>query len=313
MSMKIGCHVSSLQSVRQAPYEEAMENAGRLGFDGVELIAMDRTELDTYYTGSKVRELREVARREKLDITQFAVYSPACEELASLDQGVRDQGIEAFERGIQICRELGCDLVNLVAHWPLGLGAPIGYPPSYIHPSVPGIGRPVSPKLTLTLPDPFDFAAIWRGYVETLRTIAELAASYDVRFAIEGHSYVIVSGADAMLRLFDEVTHPAAVVNLDTSWHLLMREYLPMSVAKLRGRIAHVQCRDGDGLLNYGLPPGQGIIDWPGLVAALAEIGYDGYLSVELSGFEDHLAIADAARRYLAGVVAETTAGAGPL
>ena len=297
--MKLGCHVSALKNPRKAPYEEAIERAGQLGFEGVELIAMDRAELDDYYTPARISALRRLAQERGLEISQFAVFSTACEGMASLDHAARAGGLEVFARGVRIARDLGAPFINLVAHWPLGLETPIAYPPTYIYPIVRGVQAIASPKLEMTLPQGVDFDAIWRNYVGSLRTATDLAAEAGLRLTIEGHAHVIVSGTDAMLRLFDQLPHPALAVNFDTSWHFLQREYLPMSILKLGARIAHVHCRDGDGLLNYGLPPGQGIIDWRGVLRALREVRFDGFLTLEMSGFRDNLEIASDARAYL--------------
>ena len=307
--MKLGCHVSALKNPRQAPYEEAVENAGRLGFKGVELIAMNRSELDDYYTPERIRALRALADNHKLTISQFAVYSTACEGMASLDPHERDEGIEVFLKGIKVCRDLGSELVNLVAHWPIGLQAPIDYPPSYIYPIVRGVTTIASPKVIMQLPEPFDFDAIWRNYVDSLITAARMAEEHGVRLALEGHAHVIVSGTDAMLRLFDEAQSSNIVVNFDTSWHFIQREYLPMSIHKLGGKIAHVHCRDSDGLLFYGLPPGQGVVDWHGVIRALADTGFDGFLSFEFSGYHDNLKIASDSKEYMERVMQEALSG----
>jgi sugar phosphate isomerase/epimerase len=301
--MKIGSHASALQKIRKAPYAEAIENAGLLGFDGVELIAMDQGELSDYYTPARIRELRQQAVGHKLTISQFAVYSTACEGMASLDPAERAKGIEVFKRGIDICAELGCGIINLVSHWPIGMTAPIEYIPSYIYPIARGLGRTPSPKFKMTLPDGFDFAAIWKNYVESLRIVAEMSAARGIKFALEGHAHVIVSGTDAMLRLFDQVENDALVVNFDTSWHFIQREYLPMSIMKLGRKIAHVHFRDADGLLFYGSPAGQGIIDFDGIVRSLHDVGYDGFLSFEWSGFDDYIDIAREAKDYVAGIL----------
>lgn len=304
--MRLGCHVSALQEIRKAPYNEAIENAGLLGFDGVELIAMDQSELTEYYTASKIKELRLAAQRHGLTISQFAVYSTACEGMASLDPSERLRGIEVFQQGISICRELGCDIINLVSHWPIGMKAPIDYIPSYIYPIARGGARVPSPKFKMSLPEHFDFDEIWQNYTRSLATVSQLAGEQGIKFAIEGHAHVIVSGTDAMLRLFDQVNDQSLVVNFDTSWHFIQREYLPMSILKLKDRIAHVHVRDADGLLFYGAPPGQGIIDWPGVVQALSDVGYDGFLSFEWSGYDDYLNIAREAKNYMTRVLQES-------
>lgn len=298
--MRIGCHASALQPARKAPYDAAIENAAALGFDGVELIAMDPAELTDYYSRDRIRQLRKSASASRLTISQFALFSTACEGIASLDAERKARDLDLMQRAVDVCAELGCDILNLVSHWPVGMAAPIEYIPSYIYPIARGLGRTPSPKYRMTLPADFDYAAIWSNYIDSLRQVAEMSAARGVRFAVEGHANVIVSGADALLRLYDQCDHPNLVVNFDTSWHFIQREYLPMSIHKLGRRIAHVHLRDADGLLFYGAPVGQGIIDWPGVIEALRAVAYDGFLSFEWGGFDDYLGVARDAREYIA-------------
>ncbi len=303
--MKIGCHIAALQKVRKAPYEEGIENAGRLGFSGVELIAMDTGELHDYYTDERCTSLRALADKHGLTITQFALYSTACEGMASLDSAEKQQGLQAFYRAIDISTKLGCGIVNLVAHWPVGLTCPHPYPPSYIHPIGRGMMTTPHSKMVMNIPKPFDADAIWENYVDSLAKVTAYCEDKGVLFALEGHAHVIVSGTDAMLRLFDRIPSRSLVVNFDTSWHFIQREYLPMSIYKLKDRIAHVHLRDADGLLYYGAPVGQGVIDIRGVVQALREVGYDGFLSFEYSGFEDFLGVARQSKEYMERILHE--------
>ena len=305
IGMKLGSHVSSLQRERQAPYEEGVANAGLLGFDGVELICMNQAELTQYYTPERCRSLRDLADKHKLVVTQFAIFSTACEGLASLDPKQKQEGIDIFLRGMDRCVDLECGIVNLVAHWPIGLASPHPYPPSYIHPASRGVTQVNSSKFTMSLPGQFDFGRTWDNYVDSIRILATAAAERKIRLAIEGHAHVIVSGTDAMLRLFDSLADPACVINFDTAWHFVQREYLPMSIAKLGQRIAHVHLRDADGQLYYGAPVGQGVIDWHGVIRALKQVGYAGFLSFEYAGFEDFLGVTRRSKEYIARVLEE--------
>jgi sugar phosphate isomerase/epimerase len=303
--MKIGCHVAALQKVRKAPYENGVENAGRLGFSGVELIAMDSGELHDYYTDDRCASLRALADHHGLAISQFALYSTACEGMASLDGTEKEEGLRAFNRAVDVCAKLGCKIVNLVAHWPVGLTCPHPYPPSYIHPIGRGMVTTPYPKVVMNLPTPFDADAIWENYVDSLEQVTDYCENKGILFALEGHAHVIVSGTDAMLRLFDRIPSRSLVVNFDTVWHFIQREYLPISIYKLKDRIAHVHLRDSDGLLYYGAPVGQGVIDMHGVVRALTNVGYAGYLSFEYSGFEDFLGVAGQSKEYMERVLSE--------
>jgi len=161
------------------------------------------------------------------------------------------------------------------------------------------------PKVVMNLPTPFDADAIWENYVDSLAQVTAYCENKGILFALEGHAHVIVSGTDAMLRLFDRIPSRSLVVNFDTVWHFIQREYLPMSIYKLKDRIAHVHLRDSDGLLYYGAPVGQGVIDMHGVVRALTNVGYAGYLSFEYSGFEDFLGVAGQSKEYIERVLSE--------
>jgi sugar phosphate isomerase/epimerase len=67
--------------------------------------------------------------------------------------------------------------------------------------------------------------------------------------------------------------------------------------------------RDADGNTNYNLPPGQGITDWHGVIEALGESGYDGFLSLELGGYKEPARYAREAKDYLQNVISEVREG----
>ena len=307
--MKLGCCTWNFTHPHyEAPYEDAVRAVGELGFEGVEMIVFTKRDLDEYYTPSKISELRHLINSYHLEISEFVLYAYCADGLASLDHREQSAALDVFDRATKVARELGSRRINVVSHWIEGLQAPIPYPPSYIHPYVPGIDR-VEPKLCMALPEDFDWNAVWQNYVESIRACTEIAAGHGLVFTIEGHANVIVSGADAMLRLFDAVPSASLGVNFDTAWHLIQREYLPVSIAKLGSGIKHVHVRDAEGNLCYNLPPGQGIIDWHGVIRALGKCGYDGFLSLELGQYREPRRYAKEAKEYLERVIQEVSEG----
>lgn len=300
--MKLGCHVSSVMSPRFAPYEAAISRVAQLGFRQTELLAMSRDELTDYYTAARTRALRSQLDDLGLDVSLFALYSTACQGLATLDDAQREESLEVVARAMDVAVALGSPIFNFVSHWETGLTSPHPYPPIYLHPNVQGVDVVKTSKWKMAVPTD-DYRVVWENYVESIRRTCALAEERSLRFAIEGHAQVIVSGADAMLRLFDQVDSPALVANLDTAWHLIMREYLPLTIRKLGSRLAHVQIRDGDGHLSYVLPPGQGITDWDGVFAALGDVGFDGVVSLELFDDEDQMGVAAETKRYVDNIM----------
>lgn len=72
-------------------------------------------------------------------------------------------------------------------------------------------------------------------------------------------------------------------VCVDTS-HLALGGHLREFVARFAQRLVHVQASDNGGTADDHLPPGQGCLDWPDFVAALARARYGGTFVLEVSG-----------------------------
>ena len=86
-------------------------------------------------------------------------------------------------------------------------------------------------------------------------------------------------------------------VCVDTS-HASLGGFLFDVIARFGPRIVHVQASDNHGVTDDHLPPGQGVIDWPRVVAALEQVGYSGVFMLEVAGDGDipgHVSAAAAA------------------
>lgn len=297
--MKLGCACWTFTKGRfLPPYEPAVEIIGELGFEGVEFILRNVDDLDEYWTASRVDTLRALCARYDLAVSQFSFFQDTVADLANLDGDARQRALDVFARGVRLAVALGAQLVNFVSQWPVGIKAPAAYVPRYWYTNQPGLDF-FQPKLTMQLPQPFVWDQIWESYVDSIRQCVQIVEQHGLKLAFEGHAHVIVPHTDSFLRLWDHIRSPALGYNLDTAWQFIQREYLPWSVYKLSDKLLHVHARDGDGLHCYSLPPGEGIIDWPGLVQALRDVGYDGFISLELGGLSDPIPWVTSARRHL--------------
>ena len=75
-------------------------------------------------------------------------------------------------------------------------------------------------------------------------------------------------------------------VCIDTS-HCALGGTLLDSIAANAGRVAHVQASDNRGHTDDHLPPGQGILNWPAVNAALEAAGFTGVFMLEVNGEGD--------------------------
>lgn len=301
--MKIGCAVGCFTYPHyDVPYEGAIRKIGELGFDGLELIVAEKEDLFQYYTPSRVKELRNMYKSYGMELSEFALYANVVTGLMETEKAEKQKAYDLFKKGTEIALELGTDKINIVSNWPNEFTAPIPYLPCHYHPN--GIS-PFSPKLKMDIPRNYDAKGAWDNYIESLQVLTEICEENQADFLVEGHANVVVGTTDAFLRAADQIQNERFCTNFDTAWQLVQREYLPWSVYKLGKKIKHVHVRDGDGMLCYSYPPGMGIIDWNGFVKALMDIGYEGFLSLELAGFAEPDRYIKEAKEYLERILKE--------
>lgn len=301
--MKLGCAIGCFSYPHyDPPYENAIRKIGELGFDGLELIVANKEDMDQYYTADKVKELRNIYQGYGMELSEFVLYANVVTGLMETDKKVKQETYDLFRRGVEIAAELGTDKMNIVSNWPNEFSAATPYLPSHIHPYST---VPFSPKLKMDIPEKYDAKGAWDNYIESLRVLTGICEEHDMDFLVEGHANVVVGTTDGFLRAADHIQSDHFGTNFDTAWQLLQREYIPWSVYKLGDKIRHVHLRDGDGLLCYSYPPGMGIIDWHGFIKALKDVGYDGFLSFELTGFEEGEKYIREAKEYMERVLIE--------
>lgn len=281
--IKLGCCTWNFATEFPFPPEPAIRTIGALGFAGFELIVFSREELQARYSPVGVQGIVALYQSLGLALSELVVDHGALRGLASLDTDRRRDALDTFALAASIARDLGAPLINFVPHWAEGLTAPHDYLPLYLHPVVSGARSEAGPTWRLDLPPRFAWAPVWENYIESLADCVTIAEARGLRIAIEPHPLVIVSNTDSVLRLLDRLPSPTLGVNFDTAMQAaIQREYPPISIFKLGQKILHVHARDTDGALNYSVPAGLGILDWPEILRALKAVNYAGFISIEL-------------------------------
>ena len=81
-------------------------------------------------------------------------------------------------------------------------------------------------------------------------------------------------------RLFEALDAPAIGLNLDVG-HANITGNLVELVTRFNHRLYNTHLHDTDGMTDGHLPPGQGTVDWDGLLSLLTEAHYQGPLNFE--------------------------------
>lgn len=216
------------------------------GFDGLEVITFN-------IPGFPAAAVRRAAEQNGLELTFTTAFTSGF-SFVSEDAAARRQAALFM----QDCVRLAADLGSKVFCGPFY--APLGY--------MPGRRRT---------------ADEWKHVVEGLQEASEFAARNGVRLGVEFlnryETYFLNTAAEA-LALCQEVNHPNFGVLFDTYHANIEEKRLPEAVRLLGRYIVNVHASEN----NRGIP-GSGHIDWPGIVQALKEVGYDGFLVIESFGY----------------------------
>ena len=145
-----------------------------------------------------------------------------------------------------------------------------------------------------------------RRMMDSIDEICRYAARYDVRLGIEPANRVasdLVNTASDALSIINELGHPSLGVVMDTGHINLVQESAEEALKRLGGLLLQFHVNDNDGTRQQNLIPGEGTVDFGGLIRLLRATGYDGFLSAELAW--DYTAnpvpaIAEAAKRIRA-------------
>jgi sugar phosphate isomerase/epimerase len=272
--------------------EEAIDIIGGLGFEGVELIANSRKDIDEYWTDATISRIRKQLDRNHLEIPQFPFFQPVVEGLTSRDEQERKLSLDYFEKGCIIAKKLGAPMVNIVAPWARELKSDAGYLPRYFM-SDPKPGE----KFHIDIASGFDFDALWHLFTQTMKACLERAKAHGMKFSIENHTHTMLPISDSFLRLWDAIHEPALGSNLDCGWAMNQREYPPIAIHKLNTHLFNLHVRDIDARMREYVPIGDGVMDFKAIADAVKAIGFTGFLSLEQDGSAADMK--ETCRRYI--------------
>lgn len=277
---KIGCVSWNFHSLGPGAHpEEAIDIIGSLGFEGIELIANSRMDVDDYWTDATIDRIKKQVERNHLVVSQFPFFQPVVEGLTSTNPDERKISVDYFEKGCRIAKKLGAPMVNIVAPWARELSSTSGYLPRYFM----GDGKP-GEKFHIEIAPGYNYDQLWSQFVETIKACLARAKAQGMRFSIENHTHTMLPVTDSFLRLWDSIRDPALGFNLDCGWAMNQREYPPVAVHKANKHLMNLHLRDIDARMREYVPIGEGVMDLKAIADAVKAIGFRGFLSLEQDG-----------------------------
>jgi D-psicose/D-tagatose/L-ribulose 3-epimerase len=221
-----------------------VRKAKSLGFDGIEVYVSPQQIGD--FRLEKVRRVLEDLEMECVGSTSLTLET----DITSSDEAVRERGVHYLKECAKLFSELGAKLVSGVIYTAWG--------------KIVGRGRTEDE---------------WTYAVKGLKKVCNAVKGYGVVLGVEPvnrfETYFLNTAADA-IRLVKNVDENNIGVHLDT-FHMNIEEknfYEPIVMAGKM--LCHFHCSENDrGVV------GTGHVNWCEVFRGLAEVDYDGWITIE--------------------------------
>lgn len=254
---------------RRFSLDEALDQIARAGYSAAEIMCDAPHAYPEHLSAADRRAIREGLRRRGLALANLnafmmtAIHGPR--PAGDLPRQAADFWYPSYidpdpaERRKRIEHTKAC----------LQLAHELGSPTISIEPGGPLDGRPEAEGLAL--------------FEAALAEIAPLAERLGVLVCIEPEPGLVIERSEQFLRFRERLGSPAIAMNFDVGHIFCVGEDPAAAARRLGPHIRHIQIEDIAASREHRhLAPGEGVIDFAALRQALAEIGYDGYVTVEL-------------------------------
>jgi protein FrlC len=233
------------------PLEYTIEHIAKIGYDGIEIGAASPHCYPPTTSKARREHIRDVLAANNIALSSMlpALSGGPGNNVASPIPEERRHTIEEYKQVVELCAFWGGKIVLYIPGW-----------------IVWGTSRPQA----------------WEWSLQALREIAATARDHGVTMVIEPTSFDsnLVDTVDQAVEMAEELGAENVGVMFDTFHILYRREVLSDYVYRAGKYLKHIHISDND-----RLPPGRGRGDFISLIAALHEVGYSGWLAMEL-GFD---------------------------
>jgi D-psicose/D-tagatose/L-ribulose 3-epimerase len=245
-AMKIGVSIFAWSASFDPSQIDILSAIREHGLDGCEIPIFDPAAI-------AASKLRKAFQANQLDCTVCALLPSAINPI-SPDGAIRKKALAHLKACVEVSAELGARV----------MGGPVFAPIGYL----PGRRRNQDE---------------WNWALECFQSLGSLLDANEVTLALEpvnrGETFFLTTAEEAKT-FCDAIRHPRVGVLIDTFHANIEEKSIHNAILSLGPRLKHIHASEND----RGIP-GSGHVDFAGVITALRQINYEGYLMIEGFGF----------------------------
>jgi sugar phosphate isomerase/epimerase len=235
---------------------EAIEILSGIGYRGMEIMCDVPHAYPPHLSEEDIREIGDALEAHKMEISNLnafplvaigTIHHPSWLER---DEVERQKRVQHTLNCIQLAKRLGAKNIST---------------------------EPGGPMEELTPPAALD------RFVQGLDQVAAEAIRNEVKVLVEPEPGLFIETSHEFLNLIGELDTEAFGLNFDIGHFFCAHESPSEQIRRLRDYIGHIHLEDIAGTRkHFHMVPGDGAIEFAPIFEAIQEIGYDGFIAVEL-------------------------------
>jgi sugar phosphate isomerase/epimerase len=241
-------------------FADTCERLAGIGYRGVEIMADVPHAWPAYLLPEHKRAIRAALDANNLSISNINAFMMHAvndhrqkywhPSWIEPDRNYRQVRIDHTKRALTLAKELGAPCITTEPGGPLE-------------------GRPWGEMLNL--------------FVEMLKPVVEHAEKEQVLLLVEPEPDLLIETADQYLEFAAKISSPYLGLNFDIGHSYCVKDDPADTVRRLAQLIRHVHLEDiAATRVHHHLIPGEGAIDFGATLTALKEVGYTGWVTIEL-------------------------------
>ena len=288
----------STNAFKRYPLEEAIREIAKIGYRGVEILCDVPHAYPPDLNEEYVRSLKKTLTQSNIQISNlnaFTLFAIGDTYYPSWIDGSREIRIRHTIECIRLAKKLGAK------HLSTEPGGPLAATPSKL-PAVTSSSPPPPPQQQQYQ----DIDQLEKMFLDGLTKVAKMAEEENIKVLIEPEPGLLIENSRQFKELMTKIINPRHIrLNFDIGHFYCVNEDPAKVVYELSEYMEHFHLADiAQTRIHNHLIPGKGSIDFRSVFDAIDDIGYRGFVTVELYPYQDNpVEAAKEARDYLCNIM----------